>query len=100
MLATVAQFVDFVGREEAIQHSQLDNPESEVIDHERIINYLDQAAVLLRQKVPDTWECFTFCQLRVARYLFDPHTTREAVIKGYEEAWRVVDNRPRLIAWT
>ena len=99
MLATVQQFVEFVGREEAIQHSQLNNPESEVIDTARIDSYLTQAATLLNQKVPITWPCFAHCQLRIARHLLDPYSTREVVTNGYKEAWELVANRPKVISW-
>lgn len=100
MLATVDQFIDYVGREEAIQHSQLNNPESEVIDRERIAAHLLQAAILLQQKVPPTWTCFAHCQLRITRQLLDPYSTREVVTQGVEEAWRTVNSRPKLISWT
>lgn len=100
MLATVDQFIDFVGREEAIQHSQLNNPESEVIDRVRIADYLLQAATLLNQKVPASWPCFAHCQLRIARHLLDPYSTREVVTKGAADAWELVANRPKVIMWT
>jgi len=100
MLATVDQFIEFVGREEAIQHSQLNNPESEVIDRDRIADYLNQSAILLNDKVSTEWPSFGFCQLRIARHLLDPYTTREVVTEGYKEAWRLVTTRSKVIQWT
>lgn len=99
MLATVDQFIEFVGREEAIAHSQLNNPESEAIDRDRIAAYLNQAAVLLAQKVSVEWPAFSFVQLRIARKLLDPYTSREVVLKDYEEAWRLVETRPKPISY-
>lgn len=100
MLASVDEFIDFVGREEAITLTQLNNPESEVIDRLRLAQYLAQAATLLSQRVPSTWSCFAYCQVRIARHLLDPYSTREVVTQGVTEAWEVVDKRPKVIQWT
>lgn len=100
MLATVDDFINFVGREEAIVNSQLNNPESESIDRDRIADYLNQAAILLNQKVSVSWPAFSFCQVRIARKLLDPYTSREIVLKGYEEAWDIVENRPKPISYS
>lgn len=102
MLATVDDFIEFVGREEAIQHSQLNNPETEFVDRDRIAGYLAEAAILLGEKVSVNWPSFAHCQIRIARSLLDPYSTREVVTKGYQEAWELVANRSKAsgIGWT
>lgn len=94
------QFINFVGLEEAIQLTQIDNPDVESVDYDKIQQALSDAYNLLTQKVSPNWEMFEASELRVARKLLDPYTTREIVTNDYKEVWEWVKNRSKNIQWT
>ena len=100
-LASVADFIDYVGLNEAVQLTQAGNPDMHSPDTEKIKSGLDHAKDILTEKVSDTdWPLFKLCQLRIARDILDPYTTREVVQEGYDKAWKWVKSRPRRILWT
>ena len=100
-LASVSDFIDFVGLNEAVQLTQASNPDMHSPDIEKIQSGLDQAKNLLIEKVLDTdWPQFKLCQLRIARALLDPYTNREVVEEGRNQAWAWVESRPKKILWT
>lgn len=100
-LASVSDFIAFVGRNEAVQLSQAGNPDMHSPDTDKIQSGLDQARDLLTEKVSDTdWPLFKLCQLRIARDILDPYTSREVVQEGHDKAWKWVESRPRKILWT
>ena len=100
-LASVADFINFVGLNEAVQLTQAGNPDMHSPDTEKIQSGLDKARILLTEKVSDTdWPLFELCQLRIARYILDPYTSREVVKEGHDKAWEWVESRPRRILWT
>ena len=100
-LASVSDFIDFVGLNEAVQLTQAGNPDMHSPDTEKIQSGLDQAKNLLIEKVLDTdWPQFKLCQLRIARDLLDPYTSREVVQLGLAQAWKWVESRPKKILWT
>lgn len=100
-LASVSDFIAFVGLNEAVQLSQAGNPDMHSPDTDKIQSGLDQAKNLLTEKVSDTeWLLFKPCQLRIARYILDPYTSREVVQEGHTQAWEWVKSRPKKILWT
>lgn len=100
-LASVADFIDYVGLNEAVQLTQAGNSDMHSPDTEKIQSGLDQAKKILTQKVSDTdWPMFKPCQLRIARSILDPFTSREVVQLGLSQAWEWVESRPRRILWT
>lgn len=99
-LANVADFIAFVGQNEAIQLTQAGSPDMNTVNTVRIQSGLDQARDLLEQQVSINWPLFKICQLRVARSILDPYTHREVVEIGYNQAWQWVNQRERRILWT
>ena len=99
-LANVYDFITYVGHEEAVQLTQVSNPDMQAVDTKKVQSGLDEAQDLLEQKVSTDWKLFKPCQLRIARYLLDPYTTRENVQEGYKEAWKWVELRDKKILWT
>lgn len=99
-LASVSDFIDFVGLNEAVQLTQAGNPDMHSPDTEKIQSGLDQAQELLNQKVSNNWPLFKPSQLRIARALLDPYTNREVVEDGRNQAWAWVESRPKKILWT
>lgn len=100
-LASVSDFIAFVGLNEAVQLTQAGNPDMHSPDTEKIQSGLNQAKDLLTEKVSDTdWPLFQPCQLRIARDILDPYTSREVVQLGLTQAWKWVESRPKKILWT
>ena len=100
-LASVADFIAFVGHSEAVQLTQASNPDMHSPDTEKIQSGLDHAKKILTEKVSDTdWPLFKLCQLRIARYILDPYLSREVVQEGHTQVWKWVESRPRKILWT
>ena len=100
-LASVADFINYVGLNEAVQLTQAGNPDMHSPDTNKIQSGLDQAKNILTEKVSDTdWPLFKPCQLRIARDLLDPYTSREVVQLGLTQAWKWVESRPKKILWT
>ena len=99
-LASVAEFIDFVGQNEAVQLTQASSPDMDSVNTVRIQSGLDQARTVLEQQVSINWPLFKACQLRVARSILDPFTHREVVDNGYKQAWEWVHQRERKILWT
>ena len=100
-LANVADFIAFVGHNEAVQLTQAGHPDMHSPDTGKIQSGLDEAKEILTQTVPDTdWPLFKPCQLRIARSLLDPFTSREVVQLGLSQAWEWVESRPKKILWT
>jgi len=96
---TTQQFVQFVGIDEATQLTQVDNPDIDSIDHAKIQTALDDAYLLLTQKVSPSWALFRISELRVARKLLDPYTQREVVSTGYDEVWQWIAKRNKPVLW-
>ncbi len=97
---TPSQFINFVGQQEAIQLTQVDNPDVDAVDYAKVQAALDSAYHLLTQRVSPSWELFEESELRVARKLLDPYTTREVVNDGYAQVWQWVNSRTKPIIWT
>lgn len=99
-LASVADFIAFVGQNEAVQLTQAGSPDMNSVNTARIQSGLTQAQSLLEQQVSNEWPLFKICQLRIARYILDPFTQRDVVIDGEAKAWKWVHERERKILWT
>lgn len=99
-LASIADFIDYVGLNEAVQLTQAGNPDMHSVDTLKVQSGLDQARDLLVQKVSIDWPLFKPCQLRITRYILDPYTAREVVTEGYNQAWAWVETRAKKILWT
>jgi hypothetical protein len=99
-LASVKDFIDYVGLNEAVQLSQAGSPEMHSVDSDKVQSGLNQAQDILSQKVSIDWPLFKPCQLRIARYILDPYTSREVVLDGYTQAWSWVESRAKKILWT
>jgi hypothetical protein len=97
---TPLDFISFVGHTEAVQLTQVDNPDIDSVDYAKIQQALDSAYNLLTQKVSPSWNLFAESELRVARKLLDPYTTREVVTSGYQEVWEWVTSRSKPIHWS
>lgn len=99
MSATVEDFVKFVGRQEAIELSRVDDPGIDSIRRDIIENGLAEAREILLSDVSENWTQFKSCQVRIARYLLDPYSGREIVKQGYLDAMERVAKRNRVLAW-
>jgi hypothetical protein len=98
-VATVSQFIEYVGHQEAVQLTHIDNPDIDSVDYAKVQAGLDSAYNLLTQKVSPSWSMFAEAQIRLTRKLLDPYTTREVVTMGYDEVWEWIANRTKLILW-
>lgn len=99
MLATVSDFIRFVGKQEAAELSRVDDPDINTVDKGHIQQGLDEAANVLLSSVTSDWGLFKTCQLRIARYLLDPYSGRENVKQGYLDSMELVANRSKKIYW-